>query len=56
MYACAGGHTELAQWLIREAGSDAKNERDRVRRTPCLLVCIQRSLQSRVGFVGCAGR
>jgi hypothetical protein len=56
MYACTGGHTELAQWLVREAGSDAKSERDEVRRPSCLLLCVRRDLECRVGVVGCAGR
>jgi hypothetical protein len=30
MYACKSGHLELAQWLVREAGSDARSERDEV--------------------------
>jgi hypothetical protein len=30
LYACAGGHLEVAQWLVSSAGSNAATERDEV--------------------------
>ncbi len=33
--ACHHGHLDLARWLVTEGGSDARSERDNVRRSWC---------------------
>jgi hypothetical protein len=46
LLACAGGYFELARWLITEAGSDARSERERNVRLQAPAVPIPRCAAS----------
>lgn len=40
MIACAGGHLDMARWLVADAGCDLRSKSDRVRRLcECGAVC-----------------
>jgi hypothetical protein len=49
--ACRRGHLDLARWLVTEGGSDARSERDKVRRSWCYCVltgcCENRDVRDR---------
>ncbi len=60
LFACRGGHLKMVQWLIREAGSDARSERGDVRVCACVCVCVRvgragmRAGRARLYWTACA--
>jgi hypothetical protein len=51
LVACAAGQSDVVRWLVTEGGSDARSERDKVRRSWCYCVltgcCENRDVRDR---------